>query len=111
MMLRPLVCSEPVPVPDRPVLNPAAVLEQGADGWALLVNPDTAGSMALNRTGVLVWQLIDGKRTVEGIIDAVRVHCPDAPDSMTDDIQTLLVRLTEEGFVGKEIPLRSLKNE
>jgi hypothetical protein len=31
-------------VPDRPIPNPAAVQEEGPDGWTLLVNPDTAGS-------------------------------------------------------------------
>jgi hypothetical protein len=40
-----------MPVPDRPIPNPAAVQEEGTDGWTLLVNPDTAGAMAVNHTG------------------------------------------------------------
>ena len=105
MILRPFPLTEPVPVPDIPIPNPAAVLEEGADNWALLVNPDTAGSMALNHTGVMVWRLVDGRRKTEEIVAAIRARFPGAPESVADDVMTLLTRLTEEGFVGREIPL------
>jgi hypothetical protein len=91
-------------VPDRPVPNPAAVRDDGEDGWTLLVNPDTAGAMAVNATGVLVWSLVDGKRTTEEIIAAVKDRFPNAPETVKDDVLAYLTKLTEEGFVGQEIP-------
>jgi hypothetical protein len=101
--------TEPLPVPDLtvpdpPIPNPAAVRDDGDDGWTLLVNPDTAGAMAVNATGVLVWNLVDGKRTIDGIIAAVRERFPDAPDTVKDDVLAYLTKLTEEGFIGQEIP-------
>ena len=92
-------------VPDRPVPNPAAVQEEGTDGWTLLVNPDTAGAMAVNHTGVLVWKLVDGRRTTGEIVEAMRRRFPDAPDTVAEDVQVLLTKLAEEGFIGQEIPL------
>ena len=93
-----------VTVPDRPIPNPAAVRDDGEDGWTLLVNPDTAGAMAVNATGVLVWSLVDGKRTIEEIIAAVKDRFPNAPDTVRDDVLAYLTKLTEEGFIGQEIP-------
>lgn len=95
-------------MPDRPVPNPAAVREPGDDGWTLLVNTDTAGAMAVNQTGDLVWRLVDGRRRADEIVDAVRARFPDAPDTVDDDVFELLARLTEEGFIGREIPLKEV---
>ncbi|HTW92816.1 MAG TPA: PqqD family protein [bacterium] len=80
--------------------------EEGTDGWTLLVNPDTAGAMAVNHTGALVWRLVDGRRTTDEIVAAVRSRFPDAPDSVADDVLEILAKLTGEGFIGQEIPLR-----
>jgi hypothetical protein len=98
-------------VPDRPIPNPAAVQEEGTDGWTLLVNPDTAGAMAVNHTGALVWKLIDGRRTAGEIAAAVRGRFPDAPDTVVEDVRALLAKLAEEGFIGQEIPLRGYPDE
>ena len=97
----------PIPhlnVPDRPIPNPAAVRDDGEDGWTLLVNPDTAGAMAVNATGVLIWSLVDGKRTIAEIIAAVEDRFPSAPVTVRDDVLAYLTKLTEEGFIGQEIP-------
>ena len=95
-----------ITVPDVPIPNPAAVQEVGTDGWTLLVNPDTAGAMAVNQTGALVWKLVNGRRTAEEITAAVRNRFPDAPDTVVDDVRALLTKLAEEGFIGREIPFK-----
>ena len=96
-------------VPDIPIPNPAAVREEGADGWTLLVNPETAGAMAVNQTGALVWRLVDGRRTTEEIAAAIRGRFPDAPHTVADDVRALLIKLAEEGFIGQEIPLKGVR--
>ncbi len=83
----------------------------GADGWTLLVNPDTTGAMAVNQTGALVWKLVDGRRTADEIIAAVRSRFPDAPDNVAEDVRALLTKLADEGFVGREIPLKGTPHE
>lgn len=98
-----------VPVPDVPIPNPVAVQEDGADGWTLLVNPETAGAMAVNQTGALVWKLVDGRRTTEEIAAALRDRFPDAPDAVAEDVRALLTKLAEEGFIGQEIPLKGVR--
>lgn len=92
-------------LPEVPIPNPAAVQEVGTDGWTLLVNTDTAGAMALNQTGAIIWKLVDGRRTTAEITAAVRYRFPDAPDTVAEDVRGLLTKLAEEGFIGEEIPL------
>jgi len=92
-------------VPDTPIPNPAAVQEEGSDGWTLLVNPDTAGAMAINHTGALVWRLVDGRRTTREIVATVRKRFPDAPDTVAEDVQAILSKLADEGFIGQEVPI------
>ena len=91
---------------DIPIPNPAAVQEKGTNGRTVLVNPDTAGAMAVNQTGALVWKLVNGQRTAEEIAAAVRNRFPHAPGTVAEDVRALLANLAEEGFIGREIPLK-----
>jgi hypothetical protein len=90
---------------DKPVANPSAIFQETGDGWAVLVNLDTARSLALNPSGILVWQLVDGQRSVHEITAGVERHFRDTPPSVTDDVTALLDILVEEGMVGFEWPL------
>ena len=85
-----------------PIPNPAVVFQTGRDRWAALVNLDTAASLALNPTGVVVWKLVDGKRDAAAIIAAVRNRFQGVPDSVADDVLALLETLAKDGFVGYE---------
>lgn len=96
---------------DKPVANPSAIFQETEDGWAVLVNLDTACSLALNPSGILVWQLIDGQRSVREITDDVKRHFRDTPPSATDDVIALLDILAEEGMIGLEwAPGKNLAN-
>ena len=92
-----------VPLPDRPFPNPLAICEDGPDGWTLLVNPDTAATIAINPTGALIWKLANGRRTVADIITGVRRRFPQAPGSLANDVAVLLSTLSEAGFLGEEV--------
>jgi hypothetical protein len=91
-------------IPDRPFPNPVAICEDGPDGWTLLVNPDNAAAVAVNRTGALIWKLANGRRTVDDITTGVRRRLPDAPGSVCDNVAALLETLSESGLIGREIP-------
>lgn len=86
----------------RPLPNPAVVSRQVDAGEAVLVNLDTAASLALNASGFVVWQHVDGKRTVEEIIAAVQRYYRDVPGTVADDVIALLKILVEDGFIGFE---------
>ncbi len=87
----------------KPIPNPTAVLQENSDGWGVLVNMDTAGSVALNPTGIIVWKLIDGKRGVAEIIAKVTSQFNHVPDTVASDIETLINTLVEEGLIGYEV--------
>ena len=86
----------------RPLINPSVISRRIVADEVVLVNLDTAASLALNSTGVVVWQLVDGERTVEQIIASVRSHFRDVPDTVDDEVIELLDILAKDGFVGFE---------
>lgn len=94
----------------KPRLNPAVLLRKGLDGEAVLVNLDTAASLAINQTGIFVWQLVDGQRTVDQIITAVHRQFPDAPPEVVNDVSVLMDILAEDGFIGFEWTPNILKD-
>ena len=86
----------------KPLANPAVICRQILADEAVLVNPDTGAALALNPSGCVVWQLVDGERSVEQIIAAVCDHYTDVPPSVTQDVTELLDTLVQDGFVGFE---------
>lgn len=86
----------------KPIANPDVIFQEQSDNWALLVNLDTSGTVALNPTGIIVWKLIDGKRRVVDIVKAVKNHFKNVPDTVAEDVMSHLDILTEEGFIGFE---------
>jgi hypothetical protein len=90
-----------------PIANPAVVSRDGLDEGKVMVNCDTGAAVALNRTGALVWSLIDGKRTPGEIAEAVRRNFSDAPDTVHEDVTAILATLSEDGFIGYEVMSRT----
>jgi hypothetical protein len=87
----------------KPTINPAVASRQILHGEAVLVNTDTSASLVLkNPTAVLIWQLVDGQRTAQEIIAAVRQECPDAPPTADDDVIETLDLLAAKGFIYPE---------
>jgi hypothetical protein len=65
----------------------------------VLVNPDTGESLVLNHTGILVWQQIDGRRTIDDLAAAIAVYYDIPPDDITADVVALLDTLAAQGFI------------
>lgn len=86
-----------------PIKNPAVLAREIFDGGMVLVNADNASSLALsNQTAVVVWEMADGKNTVQDIIKGVKHQFQDVPDTVSSDIIAFLELLTQDGFVGFE---------
>ena len=61
------------------------------------------GVLVLNDQAADVIALVDGARTVDGIVDALAIEHPDAPRGDLDaDVRELLERLVQRGFVKVE---------
>ena len=86
-----------------PIANPSVVSRETPDDGIVLVNCDTGGALALNLTGKMVWNLINGKRDPDTIVKCISESFSEVPESVTDDVVSLLVLLAEEGFVGYEL--------
>ena len=89
--------------PDRPIANPAVVLREEFDDWAVLFNPDTSVAMGVNPVGVHVWGLLDGGHTVEEIAADVGEHFDEVPEAAPNDVSAFVTELCEKGFVGEEV--------
>ena len=85
-----------------PIPNPSVISQEIFSGEAVLVNLDNAASLALNPSGLVVWQFVDGQRSVAKILAAVRSYYQDVPDTMEAEVTTLLNTLEEGGFIGFE---------
>jgi len=86
-----------------PVANPSIVSRDGLDEGRVMVNCDTGAAISLNRTGALVWNLIDGLRNPDEIAEIVSQSFNNAPDTVKDDVAALLLTLSEDGFIGYEV--------
>ncbi len=93
----------------KPFPNPYVLSRPTLDDSIVLVNGENGAFLALNSSGKEIWNLIDGKLTETEIIDQVREKFQSVPDTVTDDVISLIFTLSEEGFVGYEIPVDSLK--
>lgn len=87
----------------KPLQNPAVLARKIVDGEMVLVNGDNASSLALtNQTAVLIWEMIDGRNSVQDIIAGVKCRFQDVPDSVSGDVLNLLEQLARDGFIGFE---------
>lgn len=91
---------------DRPIANPAVVLREEFDDWAVLFNPDTAGAVGTNPVGVAVWKQMDGKKNIGDIVSEIRNSFEGAPDEVSKEIAVFADALVEHGFVGFELEKR-----
>lgn len=86
-----------------PLKNPAVLARQIIAGEMVLVNADNATSLALtNQTAVLIWEMTDGRNSVQDIIAGVTGHFQGVPDTVASDVLTLLEMLARDGFIGFE---------
>lgn len=80
-------------------------MRESEQGWTALVNLDNAAGVALNETGFLLWQRIDGERTVAEIIEEIKEYFADAPPTVAEDMLAVLETLRDAGLIGFEVKI------
>jgi len=78
----------------RPIQAPGFKLEE-MEEEVILFHPERTLVVHTNRSGGLVWQLCDGKRSVEEIIGLLRQMYPDSAAEIVHDVERVLHELTE----------------
>ncbi len=65
----------------------------------ILKEIDSGRRIKLNDSGMMIWDLCDGKQSVGELITFLKEQFPDAADSMEKDVQRTLDELVEERLI------------
>jgi SynChlorMet cassette protein ScmD len=87
-----------LPGNDRPITNPAVVLREEFDDWAVLFDPDANVTFGINPTGVYIWKLLNGKRTIGELIGCLRENREGVPDNARKQLMDFIDSLAERGL-------------
>lgn len=82
----------------KPQREPDYQLEQ-IDDELLLYHPSRTKILYCNQTASLVWQLCDGQRSTQEIIDLLTAAYPEAKDSLPFDTEQTLEEFQEHGAI------------
>ncbi len=81
----------------RPKFGKGVKLRREGDGSVMLLIPE--GALVLNRPAAVALGLVDGKRTLGEIVEAVVDRFEVTPERARDDLNSLFERLAQRGFV------------
>lgn len=81
----------------RPTHVPARIMQTGAY-WVVV--PDIAAQVAvLNGTGRAVFELCDGSRSLDGIVEAIAAVASTDPALVRDDVQAFMAQIDDAGLL------------
>jgi hypothetical protein len=88
-------------VPESKVRQSPQVVarELSADEGAVLLHLETAQYHGVNPVGLLIWELLDGERSVRELVEAVRARVQGAPPQLEGDVMQFLNDVHERGLV------------
>ncbi|HZY95829.1 MAG TPA: pyrroloquinoline quinone biosynthesis peptide chaperone PqqD [Candidatus Cybelea sp.] len=81
----------------RPTLAKGVKLRHDRDGSVILLVPE--GALVLNRTAAVALELVNGKRSIEEIAEAVVEQFEVSPRRAKTDLTELFERLKARGFI------------
>ena len=88
--------------PKRPLRNPDIVI-RSEKKEALLFNPADGNMLCVNGTGIMVWDLSDGSRTVGEMAGEIAEKYEVAPEKAEEDCLAYLADLEKAGFIGYRV--------
>jgi SynChlorMet cassette protein ScmD len=82
--------------------KPGIVLQEEADHWGILYNPETDISFGINTVSVSIWKEMKNKRTVEELVNKVQENCIDVPREVKEHVIQFIGKLLEKGLATLE---------
>lgn len=73
-------------------------LAEGEGG--VLLHLESGQYHGINEVGCLIWELLDGERTVDDVVVALQDGLEDAPADLVDEVIVFLGSLRERDLVG-----------
>jgi hypothetical protein len=83
---------------DKPRRESGYLLET-IDNELLLYHPAETKVMYCNQTASLIWQLCDGERTVQQIVDLLVDAYPEAAEEIARDVRATLQQFADHGAI------------
>jgi SynChlorMet cassette protein ScmD len=85
---------------NKPTADSNAVLREEFDDCALLFNPDKPDDIiALNPVSAAIWKHLDGKHSIEDIMDELSKEFEDMPKDARKKTEDFIQSLIKKGFV------------
>jgi len=88
---------------EKPIANPDILLREEFDDWALLFNPNTGKGFGINPVGVFVWKLLDGKHSVNDIVEEVKKNFRNVSNNVDEEVKRFIAALSENGLLVYEL--------
>ncbi len=86
-----------------PIANPAIVLREEFDDWAILFDPDTGDAFGMNPVSVFIWKRLDGKRTTGELLAELKSDCDNVPEDAREHVREFVDDLVSRGLAGYEV--------
>lgn len=83
----------------NPIADPAVVLHEEFDDWAVLFNPNSAEAVGINAMGIAIWKLLDGDHDLDQIAIEIYELFDEVPDSAAEEIAGFIDDLASRGFI------------
>lgn len=81
-------------------LNPFAMMREEFDGTGIVFDPDRNKAISLNRTGVIVWNVLAKDGTEADAVRALRAEFPDVPETQAQqDVAKFLDALRKKALL------------
>jgi len=79
--------------------HPRVVHSQLNDGETVLLHLETGQYHELNPIGAVIWELLDGERSLTEVTEALRARVADPPDELEEFVAEFLEELRDRGLV------------
>jgi hypothetical protein len=79
------------------------ILHSTIDDEIVLFSGDTNSYFNLNRTGSIIWELIENPISVQELINQLATRFQIAPSEITNDVMEYIIPLEKKGIIKKSV--------